>query len=82
MVEVVQLRSAPTLNDIPGQLRQLADEIERGEVKATSALCILPQDDNWPTIFGWGEHMGDYANIGVLELAKAFFVNNTTTRAS
>lgn len=77
-LEVVQLRAAPKLNDIPAMMRQLADEIERGEVEAESMLCLIPSDEGLPVIYGWGEHMGDYANIGLLELAKAFIVNQHT----
>lgn len=76
---VVTLRNV-SLADIPGMLRKMADKIEQGEIAATSALFIIPCDGDWPNIFGWGEHMGDYDNIAVLELAKAWFVNNLTKR--
>jgi hypothetical protein len=79
-MEVVQLRASPKLTDIPGQLRQLADRIEKGEVEAESVLCIVPQDGDWPIMFGWGDHMTDHGNIAICELAKAWFINNRTSR--
>lgn len=79
-MEVVQLRTAPLVNDIAGQLRQMADMIERGEVEARSAMFIIPRDGDWPEVYGWGEHLGDYGNIAVCELTKAYFVNNIVVR--
>jgi len=79
-MEVVQLRPSPSLNDIPGQLRQMADSIERGDIEAASALFIIPREGDWPELYGWGEHMGDYANIALCELAKAWFIDNKVTR--
>lgn len=77
-MEVVQLRTAPRLTDIPGQLRQLADSIESGEVKAEHAcICIIDQEQDWPTIFGWGETKGMLELIGLLELAKAWLVKES-----
>ena len=70
----------PAVSDIPGQLRQMADRIENGEMTVESALFIVPTDGDWPKIFGWGDHLGDYGNIAVLELAKAWFVNNLVQR--
>lgn len=77
---VTPLRGSPLLTDIPGQLRQMADMIENGEVDASFALFVVPQQGDWPMIFGWGQPLGEYGNIGVLELAKAYFVNNQTER--
>ena len=58
----------------------MADMIERGEVEATSALFIIPKDNDWPDVFGWGEHLGDYGNIAVCEMVKTWFLNNHTVR--
>jgi hypothetical protein len=80
VAEVVNLRSMPSLADIPGQLRQMAEMIEAGEVEATSALFIIPRAGDWPKVFGWGDHLSDYGNIAVCELAKTFFMNNNTIR--
>lgn len=81
-MEVVQLRTAPLVCDIPGQLRQLAADIESGQVQAESVLCIVPQDGDWPIMFGWGDHMSDNGNIAICELAKAWLINNVSVRSS
>lgn len=80
VVEIVQLRSSPNMADIPGRLRKMADDIESGEVKASSVLLIIPRDSHWPDVWGWGEDLGDMGRIGLLELTKAFFTNNKTVR--
>lgn len=77
---VVPLRDSPTLNDIPAQMRQLADRIESGEVETESVMCIVAVEGDWPNIYGWGDNQGDYGNIGLLEMAKAWFVHHNTTR--
>lgn len=74
--EVVQLRDAPLINDIPGQLRQMADMIESGELETNSVLFIAETGEQWPAVFGWGEHNGTLGNIGLLEWAKAFFIED------
>lgn len=79
-MEVVQLHKSPSIADIAGQLRQMADMIERGEVEAQSALFIIPHDGAYPDVYGWGEHLGDHGNIAVCELTKAYFVNNLVAR--
>jgi hypothetical protein len=71
---------SPLLSDIAGQLRLMAKQIEEGDIKATSALFIVPVDHDWPMIFGWGEHLGNHGNIAVCELAKSWFVANMTER--
>lgn len=80
MGDVITLSQSPLVSDIPGQLRQMAEMIESGEMEARSALFIIPREGDLPDIFGWGDHLGDYGNIAVCELAKAFFVNHATTR--
>ena len=80
MVEIVPLREGPKLNDLPAVMREVAGQIERGEIPATSALFVVPVEHDWPIVFGWGEHLSDYGNIAVLELAKAWFVQNLTAR--
>lgn len=68
------------VSDIPGQLRQLADRIERHEVDTASVLCIVAQPGDWPDIYGWGDDLGEYGRIGLLERAKAWFVEHIATR--
>lgn len=83
MMKVVDIRpNAPPLSDIAGQLRQMADMIEAGEVQLSSALFIVPRVQDWPVIYGWGAHLGDYGNIAVCEMAKAWFVRNLTARGT
>jgi hypothetical protein len=73
VAEVITLRSAPLVNDIPGQMRQMASMIERGEIEAQSVIFIIPRDGDWPETYGWGERMADLDKIAVCELVKAFF---------
>lgn len=80
MAEIVRLRDQPLCSDIPGQLRQMADMIECGEIEATSAMLLIPVPGDYPKAFGWGDHLGDLGNIGLLELAKAWFVANKVAR--
>lgn len=63
-----------SLNDLPAQLRRLADMIETGEITADAALCVVPQDNALPIMFMWGENYGPYADIAMLELAKASII--------
>lgn len=81
---VTPLRTSPPITDIPGQLRQMADDLESGRVEMPdSALFIINRPKAaWPDIFGWGDHMGDIGNVGLLEYAKAFFVHNLTKRSA
>jgi hypothetical protein len=79
MAEITQLRTA-LLSDIPAQLRQMAEDIEAGRIHATSAVLIIPRKGDWPAVYGWGEHMGDHANIAVCEMAKHWFVANKVGR--
>ncbi|WP_127524064.1 hypothetical protein [Mesorhizobium sp. Z1-4] len=79
-MKVVPLHTGPTVTDIPGQLRQMADRIEANEVEANSVLLIIPQTGDWPMIFGWGDHLGDHGNIAVCEMAKHWFVQNLAAR--
>lgn len=78
---VVPIREDTTLvNDIPNQLRALADRLEQGDETAESMLCVIPRDGDWPDVFGWGEDLGEYGRIGVLALAQAWFAGRQVTR--
>ncbi len=80
-LKVVSLRDGPLLNDIPGMLRRTADRIESGDVaEADVALLIIPQPGDWPRVFGFGDTTGSNDPIVILELAKAWFVNNMVKR--
>jgi hypothetical protein len=80
MMNVVPLRDGPLVTDIVGQLRRMADDFERGDIAAESVLLIIPRQNDWPSIFGWGAHLGDHGNIAVCEMAKTWFVNNLVAR--
>ena len=80
-MRVVPLREGPLLTDIPGRLRQLAESIESGDTEAAAVLVLIPQDGDWPAVFGFGEHLGDHGNIAVCEMAKIWFVTNVTGRS-
>lgn len=69
------------ISDIPGMLRKLADAFEAGEETAPGLLVVIPQEGDFPAVFGYGEHLGDYGNIALLEMAKVFMVNHLTERA-
>jgi hypothetical protein len=75
MVEVVEIRAgAPTLNDIPGQLRRMADMIERGEVAGQTAIFVLDDGASKPeAIYLWGIG-GSNDRIAILEMAKAMMI--------
>lgn len=79
---VVPLRQGrPLLSDISNMMRSIADRIENGEIKdVTEVMFIIPRPGNYPEIYGWGEPMDDYRAIGVLELAKAWLIQNRTER--
>ena len=80
--KVRRLRSGPLINDVPGQLRHMADEIEAGRFSAAAVVLVVPRTNDWPEIFGWGVHMGDLENIATMELAKLWFANNLTERST
>lgn len=78
---VVPIRDGATLvSDIPGQLRQLADRIESGEVEAETVMCVIPVEGDWPMIFGWGEDLGEFGRIGLLQVAIAWFATRIIAR--
>ena len=57
---------SPLLTDIPGQMRQLADQIERGEVTPEAAYTVLVMPDRFETFFyGWGAVADRHGVAGV-----------------
>jgi len=78
---VIELRKAPLVNDIPGQLRQMADAIEAGEHgDVTTALFLLPVAGDWPEVFGWGDVDGENHPIIQFQFALAKFSHNQMRR--
>jgi hypothetical protein len=57
-LKVVPIRDgAPLLNDVPGQLRQLADMIETGQIEPLDFVMVAarPREALMPIWWGWGE---------------------------
>lgn len=73
-LKVVQLRDTPLLNDIPGQLRAMADRIEAGELVADFALVVIDGDHVVPDLFGYGAALDTRSMLGMLDLAKDWFI--------
>ena len=69
------------LTDIPNQMRKLADSIEEGNIDSDLVYCVIPQENSYPLIYGWGRYTTDSENIAIMELAKSFFVHNIVTRS-
>lgn len=58
--------------DIPAQLRNLADEIERGETPAETVMClVVHSEDQPPMVYGWGKTGGRFRELGILQGAIA-----------
>lgn len=77
---VTTLKAVPLdlANNIPAMMRQLADEIERGETDAQEMLCIVRTGINGMSSWAWGDYRGAIAALGLLEAAKTQFpVRNT-----
>lgn len=43
------------LNDIPERLRDMATRIESGELNADTLFVVIPQDGDYPSLYGWGD---------------------------
>ncbi|MFA6125425.1 hypothetical protein [Sphingomonas sp.] len=72
-LKVVQIRTAPLVNDIPGQLRHLATMLESGEVEPMETLMvggIYPNDFN-PYFACFGHNPDRHTTAGFfMHLAK------------
>jgi hypothetical protein len=82
--EVIQLRDgAPLLSDIPGMLRQLADQIEAGEHgEVRTAFLLLPVAGGYPAVFGWGDVEGENHPALQCDLAKMWLLTNIVSRSA
>jgi hypothetical protein len=81
MHEVVQLREQPLLSDIPGMLRNLADNIESGKYEGCDAvLVVMPIAGDYPKTFGFGDVSGLNDPIIQFELAKHWHVEHLVKR--
>lgn len=79
--EIIPIRSGPSLNDIAGQLRALADQIEAGEYgEVETVFALMPRDGDYPTFWGWGDITGANDPVIQLELVKLWLLTNMTQR--
>lgn len=84
VAEIISLRDgAPLLTDIPGMLRKLADQIEAGvEGEVTAAILLIPVDEDYPRVYGWGDVERGNDPIIQLELARMWLLTNIVERRS
>lgn len=71
------------LNDIPAQLRAMADRIENGDESGqavTTVFCVVPVKGAWPRVFGWGDVEGQNDPVVQFELAKLWLLTNLVER--
>ena len=65
----------PSIDDIPTQLRALADRVEDGSFGlVTSMLVVVPQDRAYPRTLGWGKVDDAFDPIVQFELAREWHV--------
>lgn len=72
------------LQDIPAKLRELADNIEKGDLgQVTTTFVIIPQESTkgWPVLFGYGDNADAPDFIFQMEQAKFWLVKNIVRRA-
>lgn len=81
--EIVPLREgAPLLTDIPGMLRRLAEQVEAGEYGDVETLfVVLPRNDDYPCVFGWGDVTMGNDPVIQLELAKMWLLQHLVARS-
>jgi len=73
----------PLANDIVGQLRRLADRIEKGTHTPPYIMLIIPPEDRlaWPHVVMYGTHPPDLERDGLLAQAQAFMTIHKVARA-
>jgi len=80
-LKVVQFDPNPSLQDIPGHLRAMADRIEAGEYgEVDSLIAVMPRVDGYPVTFGWGSIDGRNDPIIQFSLALQWNLANLTAR--
>ena len=73
-LNIVELPIA-NLQDIPGQLRALADRIKGGEYGNVDGLfVIIPREREYPVTLGFGIIEGAYDPIIQFELARNWMI--------
>ncbi len=81
LTNVISMGRDHTIRDIPQMLREMADRMESGEVEAQSVVFLIPRDE-CVDVFLWGDDLGRYGIIGVLEEGKNLFLQNDVARTS
>ena len=71
---VTAISSSPSLQDLPAQLRQLADRIERGEVLADRIAVVADHPDGELILYGYGAAYGREM-LALLTLAQHWLLN-------
>lgn len=78
---VVELRPGPPLTDVPGMLRKLANDIEVGDYgEVASAMVLIPQDGDFPLVFGFGDATNERQPLVTLQLAAHWMCQNMVSR--
>lgn len=78
--EVVKL-PVNNLADIPAMLRNMANQIEAGtHGEVESLFVVMPQPNDFPKLFGWGDITGINEPIVQLEMCKHWLVTNLVAR--
>lgn len=84
-LKVVQMRTAPLLSDIPGQLRAFADRIERGDTGPyeTMVCCAWGDESFTPDGFIWGHNGDRHRAAGMLfHMAHLTLINKDSSDAT
>lgn len=76
---VISMGRDHTLRDIPAMMRELADKLEQGDETAQTMLVLIPRDTT-VDVFLWGDDLGHFGVIGVLDSGKALLLNNDVER--
>lgn len=80
MTTIVQWPNT-NLGDVPAMLRKLADDIETSITEpCSSAIVLLPREQDYPVIFGFGDVEGNNQPLVQLALAHSWFIYNLTSR--
>jgi hypothetical protein len=67
----------PVLNlrDVARMAREFADTAERGELGEIQSAMLVLETESGVQTFHWGDNLSLAEAIGVIELAKARFIN-------
>lgn len=81
-INVIPLReNRPSLQDIPGCLRRLADEIESKPNDVHTLFVVIPVSGEFPDLRGFGDVDGDRGPIVQLALAQHALLASCSRRS-